>query len=217
MDVALDTLPDALPVFAISGALLLPGGRLPLTVVEPRYLALTDDALGAGRLFGLIQPRELDDAPDTGAVPGLYDCGILARIVAFGETADRRYLITAQGLIRFRIAAETDCRHGYRRVVPDYRPFAADLEPDRTFIDRHRMVNAVSTYMARRGLSADLGRLDGATDAELVTALAMAAPLNPEEKQDLLEAATTSARARLMTAMFEMALLTEDDGNMPLH
>lgn len=213
MDVTLDTLPDTVPVFAISGVLLLPGGRLPLTVFEPRYLALTDDALGAGRLFALVQPRE----EDSGIAPGLYDCGILARIVAFGEAADGRYLITAQGLIRFRIAAEADGRRGYRRVVPDYKPFAADLAPDRTVIDRHRLVNAVGTYMVRRGLSADLGRLDGATDAEVVTALAMAAPLTAEEKQDLLEAATTSARARLMTAMFEMALLTEDDGNMPLH
>lgn len=208
MDSRIDTLPAVLPVFAVSGAMLLPGARLPLTVFEPRYLALVDDALGAGRLFALVQPRSSEE---------LYDHGTLARIVAFGETADGRYLITAHGLIRFRIESEAEGRNGYRRIVPDYRPFAADLEPDHAVIDRHRLVNAVGTYMARRGLSADMGRLDGATDAELCTAMAMAAPLSAEEKQDLLEAVGTAARARMMIAMFEMALLTEDDGDMPLH
>lgn len=215
METRIDALPAVLPVFAVSGALLLPGARLPLTVFEPRYLALVDDALGAGRLFALVQPRSSEGEESEAA--GLYDCGMLARIVAFGETADGRYLITAQGLIRFRIESEVEGKSGYRRIVPDYRPFMADLEPDNAVVDRHRLVNAVGTYMVRRGLSADMGRLDGATDAELCTALAMAAPLSAEEKQDLLEAVGTPARARMMIAMFEMALLTEDDGDMPLH
>ena len=49
-------LPEDFPVFPLNGALLLPGGRLPLNVFEPRYLALVEDALGAGRMFGMVQP-----------------------------------------------------------------------------------------------------------------------------------------------------------------
>ncbi|MBX9633501.1 MAG: LON peptidase substrate-binding domain-containing protein, partial [Magnetospirillum sp.] len=120
-------LPRVLPVFAISGVLLLPGGRLPLTVFEPRYLALTDDALGAGRLFGLVQPAP-DKVPD-GPVPGLYSVGTLARITAFGETGDGRYLITSLGLSRFRLAGEVEGRSGYRRVLAEYGPFSGDAAP----------------------------------------------------------------------------------------
>jgi len=47
------------------------------------------------------------------------------------------------------------------------------------------------------------------SDMDFVSALAMAAPLSAEEKQALLEADTASQRAQLMTAMFEMALLSE--------
>lgn len=207
-------LPGIVPVFAVSGALLLPGARLPLTVFEPRYLAMVDDALGAGRLIALVQPR----SDGKGVAPGLYDTGCLARIVAFGETGDGRYLITVHGLNRFRIAGEDAERSGYRRVVADYAPFADDLEPEtETVIDRHRLVNAVATHLHRQGVKADLAKIDKATDCEVVTALAMAAPLSPEEKQALLEAPTTADRSQLMIAMFEMALLAEDGGNMPVH
>jgi Lon protease-like protein len=200
-------LPAVLPVFAVAGALLLPGARMPLSVFEPRYLALTDDALGAGRLFALVQP-----APDTvaGAAPGLYSVGCLARIVAFGETGDGRYLITALGINRFRVAGEAAEQSGYRRVVADYGSFAMDRagEPNGA-IDRRRLMGAVSTYLSRQGLATDLAKLEAASDVEAVAALAMAAPLSPEEKQALLEAASIVDRAQLMITLFEMALLAE--------
>lgn len=200
--------PRVLPVFAISGVMLLPGGRLPLTVFEPRYLALTDDVLGAGRMFALVQP-----APDSvtgGPVPGLYSVGMLARITAFGETGDGRYLITSLGLARFRLAGEVEGRSGYRRVLAEYGPFANDSAPQMgPPVDRRRLMGAVTAYLSRHGLTTDLAKLESSSDSELVTALAMAAPLSPEEKQALLEAPSTLERARLMTAMFEMALLAE--------
>lgn len=201
-------LPRVLPVFAVSGALLLPGGRLPLTVFEPRYLALTDHALGEGRMFALVQPAP--EGLNPGAAPGLYGVGVAARITAFGETGDGRYLITALGLSRFRLAGEIEGRAGYRRVVAEYGPYAGDLAPPvEPPVDRRRLMGAVAAYLSRQGLATDLAKLEESGDAEMVAALAMAAPLSPEEKQALLEAPTVTERAGLMTAMFEMALLSE--------
>ena len=51
-------LPDKIPVFPLTGALLLPRARLPLHIFEPRYLAMLDDALRTPqRLIGMVQPR----------------------------------------------------------------------------------------------------------------------------------------------------------------
>jgi Lon protease-like protein len=201
-------LPPVLPVFAVPGALLLPGGRLPLTVFEPRYLALTDDALGAGRLFALVQPSPHPNAD--GTVAGLYGVGIVARIVAFGETGDGRYLITALGLWRFALAGEEEGRSGYRRIRADYRPYLNDLEGEApSGIDRRRLMSGVTAYLTRQGIATDPAKLEEATEAELVTALAMSAPLSPEEKQAMLEAVTIGDRAQLMMTLFEMALLAE--------
>lgn len=220
MGAATVELPRILPVFALSGALLLPGARLPLTVFEPRYLALTDAALGAGRLFALVQPVPENAGPQNaaaGEVAGLYGTGMLARITAFGEAGDGRYLITATGITRFRLAGEVEGRAGYRRVVAEYGPYASDLlKVAAPPIDRRRLMAAVGTYLTRQGVALDVPKLEGASDGELVTALAMAAPLSPEEKQALLEAPDLGERAKLMTAMFEMALLAEA-GTMLLH
>ncbi len=51
-----EDLPGEFPVFPLPGALLLPRGKLPLRIFEPRYLAMTEDSLGQGRMFGMIQP-----------------------------------------------------------------------------------------------------------------------------------------------------------------
>ena len=64
-------LPAEFGVFPLAGALLLPRGKLPLNVFEQRYLSLTEDALGAGRMFGMIQPDPNAPAGPNG--PGLYE------------------------------------------------------------------------------------------------------------------------------------------------
>ena len=51
-----EDLPTEFPVFPLTGALVLPRGKLPLNIFEPRYLAMVEDLLGAGRMFGMVQP-----------------------------------------------------------------------------------------------------------------------------------------------------------------
>ena len=52
-------IPPVIPVFPLTGALLLPRADLPLNIFEPRYLAMVDDALAGGRLIGMVQPLSL--------------------------------------------------------------------------------------------------------------------------------------------------------------
>src|SRR5579864_917519 len=116
-------LPDIIPIFPLTGVLLLPRGRLPLNIFEPRYLAMTRDALGGERLIGMIQPS---DPQEGGMNPAVYPLGCAGRITSFSETDDGRYLITLTGVSRFRVARELPLLDGYRRVVADWTPFADD-------------------------------------------------------------------------------------------
>ncbi len=50
-------LPQVIPVFPLDGAVLLPGGRLPLNIFEPRYLNMVDDAMAGSRIIGMVQTR----------------------------------------------------------------------------------------------------------------------------------------------------------------
>ena len=51
-------LPPVIPIFPLAGALLLPGGQLPLNIFEPRYIAMTDYVLGNGRYLGMVQSKK---------------------------------------------------------------------------------------------------------------------------------------------------------------
>lgn len=189
-------MPAVFPVFPLAGALLLPGGKLPLNIFEPRYLAMVEDALGAGRMFAMVQP---DGA-------GVYTVGCLGRIVSFSETEDGRYLITLLGLSRFRIVAEEPMRRGYRRVRADFAAYAADLAPPEPEFDREAMVTALKAYFACRGIDANWDVVSRMADGELVTTLSMVCPLEAAEKQALLEAAGPTERAAALLALLRMGV-----------
>ena len=204
-------LPEALPIFPLSGVVLLPRGRLPLNVFEPRYLNMTDDALAGSRTIGIVQPLETSGDP-VGDTVDVYDTGCAGRVTSFSETPDGRYLITLTGLSRFRIASELDLVRGYRRVAAEYGPFASDLEEDPGRIgDRPGLMDAVRAYFKVTGIEADFEALEAASNESLVTALAMICPLEPRDKQALLEAKGVEDRSALLTSLLEFAV----QGNMP--
>ena len=126
-DPVFEDLPAILPLFLLDGVLLLPGGRLPLNIFEPRYLNMVRDALAGDGLIAIVQPRSLDG--DVGSAE-IYRTGCAGRIVSFNETDDGRYLITLSGLIRFAAGAELPPVGGYRRVEADFLPYCGDLSED---------------------------------------------------------------------------------------
>jgi Lon protease-like protein len=202
-------LPEEFPVFPLTGALLLPGGRLPLNIFEPRYLAMIEDALGAGRYFGMVQPDKRLARGDSG--PGLYRTGCLGRISSFSESEDGRYLITLSGLIRYTIVEEVEGARGYRRVRAALSAFAPDLAPSEGLpFERAQLLGALRRYFANAGVEANWDAISTMPDHALVVSLCMACPFDPEEKQALLEARDDDERARALLALLEINAF--DDG-----
>ena len=197
-------MPAPIPVFPLQGALLLPGARLPLNIFEPRYLAMIDDALAGHRTVGMIQPKvpEQTVASDH---PPLHGIGCAGRIVSFEETGDGRYLIGLRGLCRFDVAEELALRNGYRRVRPDYKPWAGDFgPPEDAAIDREKLGGALKAYLAARQLGADWEAIDKTSTGELISIVAMVCPFSPLEKQALLQSRTLTERAETIISMLTM-------------
>ena len=197
-------LPEEFPIFPLGGALLLPGGRLPLNIFEPRYLAMVEDALAAGRMFGMVQPNQRTPAGATG--PGLFRVGCLGRLSSFSETDDGRYLITLSGVTRFEILSELPPRRGYRRVRAELSRFAADLDLQGggSGFDRNDLLSALRSYFARRGFDANWEAISQMDDEMLVVTLCMVCPFEPLEKQALLEADTPADRAQSLLALLRI-------------
>lgn len=215
-------LPQTLPIFPLTGVLLLPRGKLPLNVFEPRYLAMVEDALASrDRLIGMVQPREPGTEGMTrgGVVPPaplLYQTGCAGRITSFSETEDGRFLITLGGICRFNLGEELATPRGYRRVVPDFTRWQDDLAAEATgatvgAFDRDRLVRSLRAYFTARSITVDWNAITETPDERLVTTLAMLCPFAPQEKQALLEYPTTAERARGMTALIEMAVTGTDE------
>ena len=203
-------LPSILPIFPLTGVLLLPRGRLPLNIFEPRYLAMTRDALAGERLMGMVQPS---DPSARGSEPTVYPTGCAGRITSFSETDDGRFLITLTGICRFRIREELPLLEGYRRVVPEWREFAHDLDSeDEPGFDRDRLLRGLRAYFQQHQIQADWDAIIAVPGERLVTSIAMICPFDPSEKQALLEAPDLDERARLLTAIVEMAGLNQPPG-----
>jgi Lon protease-like protein len=214
--IPLEKLPEEFPVFPLSGALLLPGGRLPLNIFEPRYLAMVEDSMAEGRMFGMVQPDKRLGEGDLG--PGLYRTGCLGRISSFSETEDGRYLITLTGVIRYSIVEEVEPRRGYRRVRGAFAGFAADLQsPDAANaalgMDRGDLLDALKLYFAHTGVEANWETIDAMGSASLVVTLCMACPFDPEEKQALLEAHSLAERARVLLALLQINAFDDKRGD----
>ncbi len=208
-------LPGTLPIFPLAGALLLPRGRLPLHIFEPRYVEMVDDCLVSDRMIGMVQP--IDGKAHAGShdeAPVVYSTGCAGRITSFSDNEDGHYLITLTGVSRFRIQREHPSQGSYRRVEPEWRGFADDLREDgaEPHFDRSRLLVALPGYLDNYEITADWQTIESAPDERLVTSLAMVCPFRPSEKQALLEIPTLAERAEMLTALIEMAVIRGGDG-----
>ncbi|NGN43862.1 LON peptidase substrate-binding domain-containing protein [Mesorhizobium sp. CGMCC 1.15528] len=203
-------LPATIPIFPLTGALLLPGGRTPLNIFEPRYLEMIDEAVGGTRLIGMIQPA-LDGSLREDGEPEICEVGCIGRISSFAESGDGRYLISLQGVCRFRVAQELAVKTPFRQCR--IMPFVADLSDDPTVseINRLALLKAFRAYLEANDLEADWESVSRAENAMLVNALSMMAPYGAAEKQALLEAPDLKTRADTLIAITEMVLAREND------
>ena len=203
--------PRILPVFPLTGSLLLPGNLLPLNIFEPRYRNMVADAMAGDKHIGMIQPVvprqdnwvDAAQAPDS---PDLYPIGCAGRIERCEPQSDGRYLIVLRGVARFRIVRELPLRRGYRQVEADYSEFPADPVELTILLDPSRMLRALRSFSDQHGLEFDFDLLGSLPGVSLINGLAAALPFRPAEKQALLEAAGPMEREELLLTLMGMGI-----------
>lgn len=218
----IDDLPASIPIFPLTGALLLPNGQIPLNIFEPRYLAMIDATLAGDRIIGMVQPSFSDDEngdeqTSTGqAGSDLCHVGCAGRIVSFSETGDGRYLISLIGISRFTILHELEVTTPFRQVIANWEPYKNDLQNDKSGekVDREGLLKTFKSYLDINNLEADWDSIEETQTDILVNALSMMSPYGAAEKQALLEAVDLKIRADTLIAITEMSLAQQtNDGN----
>lgn len=205
---SLADLPETVPLFPLTGALLLPAGNMPLNIFEPRYLAMIDDAVRTHRMIGMIQPRfDIDPPTDETQEPPLCDVGCLGRITAFQESGDGRLMVNLAGVSRFRMMEEMPMKNGYRVAkVAGFTDDLSDSQEAARAVDRDGLLETFKAFLEANDMQADWEGVSEASNETLVNTLSMLSPYGPAEKQALLEAPDLKTRAETLVAMTEIAL-----------
>jgi len=207
-----EDLPQVIPVFPLDGAVLLPGGRLPLNIFEPRYLNMIDDAMSGDRIIGMVQTRGGGREK-----PKLAPVGCAGRITSYTETPDGRYLITLTGVCRFQPGDELPVQTPYRQVRPKFDMYESDLAapPCDGLFDNTLFFDVLKTYLHAQGLEIDWETAQSAPPDALVNSLAIGLPFDPAEKQALLEAYSIADRRDTLMALMEIDSAGSDDDEPP--
>ena len=207
MKYSLKNLPREIPLFPLPGALLLPKSKLPLNLFEPKYLAMLNDVLKTeDKLIGMIQP--ISTPQGTIGLRQLHQIGCAGRLISFTENKDGRYLITLEGISRFRFESLTDGFFPYSKGFVSWGSFTEDLEntkPDKNF-NRTKFLDILSRYFNAAQLSSDWSSLKEADEELLINSLSMLCPFDPEEKQALLEAPSLEYRRETLVTLMEFNL-----------
>ncbi|MGA2792299.1 MAG: LON peptidase substrate-binding domain-containing protein [Roseiarcus sp.] len=210
-------LPTIIPIFPLAGALLLPRRPLPLSIFEPRYLAMVDDTLGGERLIGIIQPSDAEGASDLS--PELCAIGCVGRLTQFAEAGDGRCFITLTGVARFRLIEDAPAATPYRQARVDFSRFSSDFREGEgeSAVDRPSLLTALRQFAEANQFKVDWDDINKASNEALVNGLSMLSPYGSKEKQALLEASDLKARADMLVAITLMELARGDNAPTRLH
>jgi hypothetical protein len=188
-----ESLPGAIPIFPLPDATLFPNSTQPFHIFEPRYRAMIADALAGDSIIGMVTLQPGFEGDYDGRPP-VYAVGCAGVIVASERLADGRYNILLKGITRFRILEEDQSR-AYR--LADVVAIAETREGDRELLTQRRRQLEAAVLAAFPG--AQLPAAD--SDEEMIDALALAVPLEPEERQRVLEAAGPLERAAVLVTL----------------
>ena len=201
--------PVRLPIFPLPSAVLFPNALLPLHIFEPRYRAMTEDALEGNRLIGMVLlapgPRKQRGRPP------VYPVGCAGSITQADRLSDGRFNLVLQGVRRFRIRHEEASGTPYRVVTaellddPSFDQLDAtagamleDLRPE-----LEQEILALVQESAPKRVDVLRERMASLDPVGLVHTLASGLDCSMVEKQGLLEAPDPLERCRLLLRLLQ--------------
>tara|TARA_B100000989_G_scaffold283425_1_gene249323 strand:+ start:504 stop:1193 length:690 start_codon:yes stop_codon:yes gene_type:complete len=208
-------LPQQIPIFPLSSALLLPKCKLPLNLFENRYLHMFDYALKTDRFIGMIQPSEITKKNSSLDNPNLFPVGCAGKIVAFNQTNDNRYEIVLHGICRFKIVEDKETQNGFRKAKVDWQDYLSDVKTSNHTMLKERAVleTKLKSYFNKIKVKADWQAIQASTDEDLINSISMGCSFSIAEKQALLEAKTLEQRLHILCSLLDMIISDNESFN----
>lgn len=172
--------PMEVPVFPLS-SVVLPGGRVPLQLFEPRYIDMLTRCMKAQQGFVIALLRV---GSETSRIAGFYQTGTYVRIVDFQQLDNGLLGITVEGEVKVVITDNWQQADGLNLCEAENMP----LEPPAKIPPEFHELPTVLRALFRHPV---IDRLDMAVDYEdardVGWRLTELLPLDTQDKQLLLE------------------------------
>lgn len=206
---------DALPLFPLPQAVLMPGALMPLFVFEPRYKRMVRDALDGHRTIAVVQIVG-DDPVDEHGHPRIARVAGVGTIVDHTELPSGRFNIVLRGRAR---VALTELP-----FVPPYRRARAEVLAERDEnVSSTAMAALISTATAfasvvrQRDDSFEF-RMPKVSDAgSLADHCAQHLLIDGRDRQTVLETVSVADRVRLVTETLALQQLGFSASNEALN
>lgn len=101
----IDPAPEIVPILPLRGVVVFPQTAVPLTIGQPRSIALVDDVVAGNRLVGLV--AAINPELETPGPDDLYSVGTLATVHRLLRAPDGTIRLLVQGAERFRVVEYT--------------------------------------------------------------------------------------------------------------
>ena len=195
-------------LFPLPNVILFPKLFLPLHIFEPRYRAMVKDALEGERLICMVLLKRGWEE-DYYRNPPIFKMGCLGRIVESYPLEDGRYNILLYGLARVELD-ELPMRRSYReaeaRVIKSVSPEGLEgREADM----RSQLLLTADSYLKLVGIkNVDISKLRDVPIGEMVDVLAFLLPIDPFEKQSVLEEVDVVKRWQQLLGIIDWHLNT---------
>lgn len=168
------------PLFPLN-SIVLPGGKIPLQLFEPRYMDMLARCLKEDRGFVVVLLR---DGGETGRTVAFYDIGTYVRIIDFQQLENGLLGITVEGVSKVSVINSWQQPDGLN--VGDAEALMDEAEssvPER-FSELAAVLRALSKHPAVCELQMDVDYDDARHVGWRLTELL---PLDKHEKQRLVE------------------------------
>ena len=195
-DVDPKKIPSSIPLFPLENVLLLPFGKLPLTIFEERYINMVLDSLKSHRMIGIIQTKTNNN--------DFFMMGCIGKITSYIETPDYRLVLNLEGICRFVIHERNLSPKGYYQASIDTSDYLDDLNSLEPMIDRNNLIQKYANFFKMKKLEIDKEVLAETSNLQLLSTLAMLAPFNKIDKQAILESPNIKERINTINSILDL-------------
>ena len=186
----IDELPIVLPVLKISFTVLMPQSQLPLSISRDNFISAIPELL-EGSVIAIV-PTWFETVGCVGKV----------REVRFPKD---EILVFIQGICRFELLEVLpEGKDTLPRIKVSYEKYKEDLNPSCNAENRENLLSTIDDFFKKFSIVQDWSTIKNTPTNVLVSAITMAFPFHPIEKQSLLKTVSLDERSKMITKIIEM-------------